>query len=191
MKTVYDKHYKDKNYFGDPYPGLRDFFKNYDTDLKILDIGCGQGRDAIYLGRLGYQVIGIDISTVGINQLNEKTSQLGLKVQGKVKDVFNFEITHDYDVLLLDSFLHFYKNDIKKETDFVKRLAKELKKGGILFNAMIKGDQREKHLKNVLEQLPIDWEVILDTYTHYKEADAEFHLYALKKKSSEEDDYNE
>lgn len=35
-----------------------------------MDLGCGQGRDVLFLGRIGYRVIDVDISDVGIQQLN-------------------------------------------------------------------------------------------------------------------------
>ena len=37
------------------------FIKNVDGD-KILDVGCGHGRDAKYLSESGFDVVGIDLS---------------------------------------------------------------------------------------------------------------------------------
>ena len=42
---TYDKHYKAPNYFGEPYPELIQFFKEYEPKGHVLDLGCGQGRD--------------------------------------------------------------------------------------------------------------------------------------------------
>lgn len=182
-KPIYDEHYLNENYFGAPYPGLVKFFKKYDRDLSILDLGCGQGRDALFLGRLGYKVRGIDISKVGINQMNKQASKENLDVTGEVADVFKFSIPEHYDLVLLDSMLHFYKNDIEKEYALVKRIAEELKVSGILFNCMLKGAKREKHLKSALKELPIEWEIIADTYTNYPESNSTFHMYVVKKVS--------
>ncbi|HKL41936.1 MAG TPA: class I SAM-dependent methyltransferase [Clostridia bacterium] len=180
-KTIYDKHYKETNYFGSTYPKLVEFFKAYDKNYKVLDLGCGQGRDALFLGRLGYQVKGIDISKVGIRQMNQKAKEENLNVIGEISDIYEYPITDAYDVVLLDSMVHFYKNDITKETNLIKRVATELKVGGILINCMLKGLKREKHLKNILNKLPVHWEVIHDTYTDYPEANSEFHIIILKK----------
>ncbi len=49
MKHNYDKYYKDEKYFGEPYKGLVEFFKSYSPKGTVLDLGCGQGRDAVAL----------------------------------------------------------------------------------------------------------------------------------------------
>ena len=69
MTVSYDKYYQTKNLFGDPYPELIEFFTDHPEKGKVLDLGCGQGRDAIALARLGYSVTGIDNSQVGIDQM--------------------------------------------------------------------------------------------------------------------------
>jgi len=182
-KTVYDKYYKKHDYFGKPYPGMIGFFKNNTSKGYVLDLGCGQGRDALFLGRLGYKVKGIDISKVGINQMNTIAKQENLNVVGEVRDIYDYPVTTEYDVVLLDSMLHFYKRDIEKETNLIKRISYELKINGILANFMISGSERECYLKRVLNDLEIEWEVLQEGYTDYPEANAKFHMYIIKKQS--------
>ena len=45
---------------------------------NILDIGCGNGRDALFFSQQGYPVIGIDASKVGINAAIENGRNHGL-----------------------------------------------------------------------------------------------------------------
>lgn len=180
-KVAYDDYYKEQNYFGNPYPGLLDFFDHYEPKGVILDLGCGQGRDSLALGKLGYNVIGIDHSHVGISQLNEEAKKRGIPVEGIVGNVYDFSITKDIDVVLLDSMLHFYKNDLEKETYFVGRILNEIKKGSIFVNCILKGDTRESILKKIIDDSAYEWELLTDSYTEYKEANADFHLLAIKK----------
>lgn len=70
MKVAYDKYYQTENLFGKPYPELIKYFSTYPKQGKVLDLGCGQGRDSIPIARLGFDVTGIDNSRVGIEQMN-------------------------------------------------------------------------------------------------------------------------
>ncbi|MBF0545746.1 MAG: methyltransferase domain-containing protein [Candidatus Riflebacteria bacterium] len=36
---------------------------------SILDLGCGEGRNTLYLGRIGYKVFGIDLSFIAVKLL--------------------------------------------------------------------------------------------------------------------------
>jgi len=181
MEKAYNNYYEKEHYFGDPYPGLKDFFKNRKGREHVLDLGCGQGRDALYLASLGYTVTGVDISDVGINQMLEEAKVKNIKVKGLVDDVYTFEVSKEYDVVLLDSMLHFYKNDIKKESDFLKRLLNDLKPGGILCVFIIEGKQRERILKSVIGNSGVDYEIILDAYTPYPEYKSTYNMFIVKK----------
>ena len=114
--AIYNKHYEQTNHFGAPYPALVSFFKKYEPKGTVLDLGCGQGRDTIAMARLGYQVIGVDISIVGVSQMLAVSSREGLGIQGIVGDMYEYTIDEDIDVVLLDSMFHFYKRDREKET---------------------------------------------------------------------------
>lgn len=181
MNNPYNKHYRQESYFGKPYPGLIKFFENYSNKNVVLDLGCGQGRDALFLGRIGYRVVAVDISDVGIQQLNKAAQQEKLKVEGLVADIYSFGITNEYDIVLLDSMFHFYKNDVEKETRLLSRIIDEIKPGALICNFMQKGNNREKELKSFIKESGVSFEVLLDGYTDYPEYDAEFHMYVIKK----------
>ena len=179
--NIYNKYYKDTNYFGNPYIGLRSFFKKHKPKGKVLDLGCGQGRDSIYISKCGYEVVGLDTSKVGINQLNIIAKKDGLPLKGIVEDAYTFPITNDFDIVLLDSMFHFYKNDIEKESELIIKIAEELKTGGIICNFMLKGKTREQVLKSTVNSLVIKFEVLHDEYTPYPEFKSTFHMYIIRK----------
>ena len=114
MAKGYDDYYQTPNLFGEPYPELIDFFKSVPHKGKLLDLGCGQGRDALAIAQLGYEVTGVDNSEVGIKQLNEQAKKNGLNITGLVADIYAFEDFGSYDFILLDSMLHFNKKDKEK-----------------------------------------------------------------------------
>lgn len=60
-----------------------------DTPGTIIDIGCGDGRDACAFGSAGRSVLGLDQSPVGIENAAERAASLGLgdRVRFRVCDV--------------------------------------------------------------------------------------------------------
>lgn len=132
MNQVYDKYYQTENLFGSPYPELIKFFADLPMRGKVLDVGCGQGRNAIALARCGYTVVGIDNSLVGINQMMRIGNDEKLILTGQLEDIYSFDKFHEFDIVLMDNMLHFYKKDIEKEKELIKKIVKELKTQSIL-----------------------------------------------------------
>ena len=48
---------------------------------RALDVGCGEGVDAIWLAQRGWTVTAIDISTVAIGRAREAAARAGAEVQ--------------------------------------------------------------------------------------------------------------
>ncbi len=132
MKVTYDKYYLTENLFGEPFPELIEFFAEYPKKGEVLDLGCGQGRDAVALAQLGYAVTGIDNSKVGIDQMNQIGHTKNLKLVGQVGDIYAFEKFGKFDIILLDSMFHFAKKDKEKEIGLVKKIMSLIKSGNLL-----------------------------------------------------------
>ena len=125
MKVEYDKYYQTENLFGEPYPELIDFYSAIEKKGKLLDLGCGQGRDSIPLARLGFSVTGIDNSKVGIEQLNKVAKKENLPLKGFVEDIYSYSNFDKFEFLLIDSMFHFGKREREKEVNFLNRLIEE------------------------------------------------------------------
>jgi 2-polyprenyl-3-methyl-5-hydroxy-6-metoxy-1,4-benzoquinol methylase len=132
MAVTYDKYYQTENLFGEPYPELIEFFAEFPKKRKVLDLGCGQGRDAIALARLGYSVTGIDNSKVGIDQMNQIGQTENLNLVGQIGDIYAFNQFDGFDITLLDSMFHFAKKDRKKEIRLVKKIVSQIKNGSLV-----------------------------------------------------------
>ena len=175
------KYYIEEDYFGKSYKELIEFFSHYEPKGTVLDLGCGQGRDSIEIAKLGYNVTGVDISIVGINQMILKANALNLNLIGIADDIYKFDRINEFDIILLDSMLHFYKNDKKKETEFLEGILKQMKEGSIFCNLLMKSKANEKYLKSIVSSFKAEFEIVLDDYAQYPEANCDYHMYVIKK----------
>lgn len=150
MAVVYDKYYQVENLFGEPYPELIEFLSNWIKKGTLLDLGCGQGRDAIPISRMGYKVTGVDNSRVGIEQMNRIASKEKLALKGIVGDIFAFEDFRNFDIVLLDSMFHFNKKDKKRETDFIKELIDKIKNEAFIIFCIQDSGNKVKILKDIV-----------------------------------------
>lgn len=55
---------------------------------RILDLGCGTGRHAVYLAKNGFEVYGIDIAKTGIKIAKEWLEKERLRAEVRVGDVY-------------------------------------------------------------------------------------------------------
>ena len=107
MATDYEKIYREqRNALGAPTRTLVEFFELLPAPLRILDVGCGQGRDALFIARLGHHVVGVDLSSSGIAQLSEDAGREGLDIEAIVADIVTYEPAGMFDVMLFDRTLH-------------------------------------------------------------------------------------
>lgn len=101
-------------------------FKLPTTKGKILDLGCGSGRDSKHFKELGFEVVALDLS----EELAKKASEyIGQKVI--VQDMRDLEFEDEFiGVWACASILHLPVDDI--EIVF-KKVFKSLKKDGIFY----------------------------------------------------------
>lgn len=93
--------------FGDVSQEIFDLIPMLPSRAKILDLGCGDGRNALPLARAGFDVTAIDLSQVGIHKLNTLAERENLSIQTAVADMTTFKIPRDYDLIISQGCLHF------------------------------------------------------------------------------------
>lgn len=64
---------------GNPNPHLVDQVKDL-APGTALDVGCGEGADVIWLAEQGWQVIGVDVSTVALERAADEATKAGAAV---------------------------------------------------------------------------------------------------------------
>ncbi len=115
-RNKYEKIYQeDSNACGSPFKEFVEFFEHFEKNpATVLDLGCGQGRDALFISRKGHQVLGVDLSETGVTQMLEAAHKEKLSIEGIVADVVEFETDAQFDVVILDRMLHLLPTDDEK-----------------------------------------------------------------------------
>jgi SAM-dependent methyltransferase len=91
---------------------------------RALDVGMGQGRNAIYLAQHGWEVTGFDLSDAGVNLAREQTAKLGVKLNASVADAH----IYDYGDAQWDLIVFCYV----PLSGLAERLERRLRPGGIV-----------------------------------------------------------
>lgn len=73
---------------------------------RALDVACGDGRNALYLARRGYEVEAIDVSDVAVEALRAAARERGLPITPRVVDLEREPLpAGPYDVVVTMNFL--------------------------------------------------------------------------------------
>lgn len=76
-------------------------------DATVLDLGAGEGQNALYLAECGFETLAIDISVAGIEKLNRAASARGVVVQTEVCDMRTYKFPKEFDLVICRGCLHF------------------------------------------------------------------------------------
>ncbi|HWS32093.1 MAG TPA: bifunctional NAD(P)/FAD-dependent oxidoreductase/class I SAM-dependent methyltransferase [Actinoplanes sp.] len=103
------------------------------TAGRALDVGCGEGADAVWLARRGWQVTAVDISTVALGRAAGHAAEAGVgeRVTFRHADLRTDHPGDGYD-LVSAQFMHL-PPDPRRE--FYTRLAAAVAPGGLLLVA--------------------------------------------------------
>ncbi|MEW5896504.1 MAG: methyltransferase domain-containing protein [Nanoarchaeota archaeon] len=77
----------------------------YISGKKILDLGVGEGRDALYLAKNGFEVTGVDTSKIALNKIKCKNIFL---VQSNIEQ---FKYPFQYNAIFCLNTLHFLRKE--------------------------------------------------------------------------------
>lgn len=141
MNTKWNKIYKAgaKNYSyydlqkpHEDMPFIAQFFKEQKAE-KILDLGCGSGRNALFLAKNGFKVWGIDNAQEGLNTLKNSAQKSGANIELTCADIYKKLPYKDnsFDAVISLQVLQHNKRSQIQNT--INELQRVLKPNGFLF----------------------------------------------------------
>lgn len=83
--------------------------------LKVLDIGCGEGKDAVFLARCGYDVSAFDISEAGLSKTKRLAEKNRVHVRIFRANICDYRLDEGYDILFSSGTLHYIKPELRDE----------------------------------------------------------------------------
>ena len=118
--SIYEEEYKIDGYYWGTKPSKMCYrileLMPPTRPLKVLDIGCGEGKNAVFFARNGYDVTAFDISNAGIEKTKQLADKSNVYVRAFKADILDFRLDTSYDILFSSGVLHYirpdYRNDI-------------------------------------------------------------------------------
>ncbi|MFX1513888.1 MAG: class I SAM-dependent methyltransferase, partial [Promethearchaeota archaeon] len=85
------------------------------NNLKLLDLGCGEGRDAVYFAKNGFMTVGLDLSHIGLEKTKKYAEETGVKIKIIQADIETYKLTEFYDVIYSSGSLHYIPPKQRRE----------------------------------------------------------------------------
>ena len=128
-KKLWDEEYQKKN-IASSFKGTLSHSVKFLLEQfpkKFLDLGCGNGRNAIPLARMGYEVVGMDISEVALKQAGDTLELENEEVQKRARFIlgsmgqplpfknFEFDVVMDittFDILIKPEEIECHRDEV-------------------------------------------------------------------------------
>ena len=110
MVTPYEDRYNAKEYYWGTMPNemcmevLRRYYPT--RPLRLLEVGCGEGKDAVFFARNGYQVTAFDVTESGIEKARRLADIHQADIDFFRADLRDFRLDEDFDIIYSSGVFH-------------------------------------------------------------------------------------
>jgi SAM-dependent methyltransferase len=109
---------------------------NITPEMRVLDAGCGYGRNLVHLLREGCEIFAVDANAEGVDHVRALAAQLAPDLPAtnfRVGPIEKMDFPNDFaDVVICSSVLHFARDEAHFLA-MLKELWRVLRPGGMLF----------------------------------------------------------
>lgn len=115
----YDRKYSAKEFYWGKKPSATcdkamEFLKpSPEFRPSLLDLGSGEGRNAIYFAKHGFAVTGLDLSVPGLEKTKAYAEEAGLHVETIQANIVNYRLDRTDDVVFSTGALHYLPAKIR------------------------------------------------------------------------------
>jgi tellurite methyltransferase len=153
----------------------------------VLDLGCGEGRDSVFLAALGFEVTAVDVSHAGISKGARLAHDRGVPVRWIQADIGRLVVHGPLDLVYSCGSIHYVPR--RRRTALLMRLAASTADGGlhahIVFTDCLiyreKGETVDYFAPGELRDAYAGWSILRTTETVIPcTADGTFHQHSVE-----------
>ena len=74
---------------------------------RVLDLGCGEGRDSVFFASRGFEVTGVDASLAGLRKAERLAGERGLEVRWLQGDMAHLPLDGAFDLVYSCGAIHY------------------------------------------------------------------------------------
>ncbi len=131
--TDYEKKYEGEEFYWGIVPNEMCYeimkLKPPIRPYKVLDMGCGEGKDAVFLAKNGYVVSAFDASENGLEKAKELARQNYVEVNFFKADINEYELDEEYDIIFSSGTLHYLS--LKHRERLIQNIKAHTLNGGV------------------------------------------------------------
>lgn len=129
----YDKKYDSEDYYWstEPSPMCLDVLKYLPPvrPMKLLDIGCGEGKDAVFFARCGYDVSAFDLAEAGLEKTQVLAERARVHINLFSANLLHYRLSESYDVLYSSGVFEYIKPELR--TEMMDNYKSHVNEGGL------------------------------------------------------------
>ena len=121
-ENPYDQRYAGQEYYWGKKPSamcdrvIEIIRPSSDFHPKLVDLGCGEGRNAVYFAKHGFVVFGLDVSLPGLEKTRRYAEEVGVHVETIHADITNYELEDIYDVIFSTGTLQYLPPEVRGQS---------------------------------------------------------------------------
>lgn len=118
---------------GRPQPAIEELERDGWIRGRVLDPGCGAGEHTILLTRLGYDVLGVDLSPSAVAEARRNAAEKGVpEARFDVGDSLHLSDIGMFDTVVDSALFHIFGTDPEARAQYVQNLHAIVKPGGLV-----------------------------------------------------------